>query len=154
MASKIIEVIDDEADIISLISELIANNVKDVRVYTSDGCCSLESPPDLLIVDYLMPGKNGFEVIKCCSERQHFPKIIVWTAWQEEVRLELSEVRKINPNITVIQKPDTKKLIEAIKFILNTDSLISICQSCRNPIYWIDKIDPEVKICEACRDEK
>lgn len=154
MPNKIIEVIDDEEDLTELISELVEKHFKDVKVYTSDKCCSLDISPDILIIDYLMPGYNGFEQILRCIERKHFPRIIVWTAWQEEVLKDLSEVKKFNPNIVVVQKPDTSILINTIKQFLEDESLISICANCRNPIYWLDKIDPDIKICEACRDEK
>ena len=154
MASKIIEVIDDEEDIISLISSLVAMHFKDVRVFTSTGCCNLGMAPDVLIIDYLMPQKSGFEQIKCCAARGHFPKTLLWTAWAAEVLDEIEILKKINPSIVVVQKPETEELVAAIKRMLEIPSLISICAECKNPIYWIDKIDPDIKICEACRDEK
>lgn len=153
MASKVIEVIDDEEDLTIVVRDLITNTFKDVRVFISNECCSLDAAPDLLIIDYLMPRKTGFQQIKCCAERKCFPKIIVWTAWCGEVVKELDAVRKINPNVVIIQKPGYTELKNAIKYLLEQPSLISICENCQNPIYWIDKIDPDVKICEGCVDK-
>ncbi|MET0071359.1 MAG: response regulator [Candidatus Thiodiazotropha sp.] len=65
--SKIILIVDDEPNIVLSVEYLMKREGYEV-VTASDGQEAMEkiseSPPDLLILDVMMPRKNGFEVCR------------------------------------------------------------------------------------------
>jgi len=66
-ASKTILVVDDEAANRALITEIL--KADDRRVLTAANgdqalACVAEKPPDLILLDIMMPGMNGFEVLR------------------------------------------------------------------------------------------
>ena len=96
MASKItgtVLVVDDTEANIDILVETLGNNY-DVQV-AMDGETALESvaelPPDLILLDIMMPGIDGYEVcrrLKADASTQHIPIIFltVMTEEQDEAR--------------------------------------------------------------------
>lgn len=74
---------DDEVDIREIMKSIIAKEGYEV-VAVEDGTQALETArevkPDLVILDYLMPGLNGIEVCRALQkeeETRHIPVIII-----------------------------------------------------------------------------
>lgn len=76
-----------------------------------------ESPPDLMVLDLMMPGLNGYEVIQVLRYDDRFPYIpvLIMTAchrleWLEEANVEAD---------SLIHKPiDVDELLERVKMLL------------------------------------
>jgi len=149
--SKIIEIIDDEPDMLKMLKSLLSDHFKNIEIITGNTCNNLKKVPDILITDYLTPGLNGIDRIAHCICNGHTPPTIIYTAWESYIdKKEYEPSLKENPNIVVIQKTNLTMLIDTINKILYKKSLITICKECKNPIYWLDLIDPNVDICEGC----
>ena len=85
MPKKIL-IIDDDIKLIELLSEYIGGNQFEVS-YILDGLNALSRiqshPPDLIILDYMMPGKDGLEVLRDIRALHDIP-IIMLTAKGDE----------------------------------------------------------------------
>jgi DNA-binding response OmpR family regulator len=83
---KNILIIDDDIKLIELLSEYIGGNQFEVS-YMLDGVNALDRikhhPPDLIILDYMMPGKDGLEVLRDIRAHHDIP-IIMLTAKGDE----------------------------------------------------------------------
>jgi two-component system response regulator AdeR len=77
---KSILVIDDQKEILGLVSRTLELEGFDVAVAT-DGKTGLdlmaEHRPDLVILDIMMPGLNGFEVLDLIRQRSDVPVIML-----------------------------------------------------------------------------
>lgn len=149
--TKSIEIIDDEPEILSMLESLIKDNFKNVEIISGNSCHELEKAPDLLIMDYLMPNILGNERLDKCFLNGHVPNTIIFTAWSENIKNEIAKIREVNPNIIIIQKPNISLLIKTVEKMLYQKTLITICEKCKNPIFWLDLVDENVKLCEGCR---
>ncbi len=81
-------IVEDEANIRELVSYNLKNN--DYRVIEAeDGLQGLDAAyrekPDLILLDIMMPGKNGFEVCKELRARGYKVPIIMLTAKTEDI---------------------------------------------------------------------
>jgi len=85
MPKKIL-IIDDDIKLIELLSEYIGGNQFEVS-YLLDGMNALSrikrQPPDLIILDYMMPGKDGLDVLRDIRASHDIP-IIMLTAKGDE----------------------------------------------------------------------
>ena len=114
---KRILLVDDDEDLTSALSRLLEKAGYIVRCATNgdEGLrMAEEEPPDLIILDFMMPVKNGFET--CCELHQiprlHDVPIIVLTAFgqnigeihgftQEDARLHIRNCleKPVEPNV-------------------------------------------------------
>jgi DNA-binding response OmpR family regulator len=69
--SPVILVVDDEPDIVETLDFALRRKGYEVRV-AYDGEAALESarsdPPDLMLLDVMMPGRNGYEISREIKE--------------------------------------------------------------------------------------
>jgi DNA-binding response OmpR family regulator len=88
MAQETILVIEDESAIVQVIHELLVREGFEVRA-ASSGEAGLEvfagNPPDLLILDLMLPGLDGFEVLRRLRHSGHDIPVIVLTARDDDV---------------------------------------------------------------------
>lgn len=83
-------VVDDEPINIMVLSDLLKNNYRIIAAKSGEQALSRvssDSPPDLILLDVMMPGMDGYEVcltLKSDPAYQHIPVIFV-TAMNEEV---------------------------------------------------------------------
>lgn len=85
--SKKVLVVDDEKNIVDIISfNLVKEGYEVICAYNgTDGLnLALTEEPDLVLLDIMMPGMDGFEVCKKIREKKQIP-IIMLTARAEEV---------------------------------------------------------------------
>ena len=96
MEKKKILIIEDEKSLVKLISEAIDHEkFKVILAIDADEGMSkvISEKPDLIILDILLPGKNGFEFLKDIKgkkETEKIPVIILSNLGQEEeIRMSL-----------------------------------------------------------------
>jgi two-component system phosphate regulon response regulator OmpR len=89
MTKKIL-IIDDDIKLIELLSEYLGGNQFDVS-YILDGLnavSKIESlAPDLIILDYMMPGKDGLEVLRDIRATYELPVIMLTARGDETDRI-------------------------------------------------------------------
>lgn len=113
--NKKIMIIDDEPAVGEMMTTLLeAEGYEAIVAYDGqDGLKQMNnSPADLLLLDYMLPGMDGIEVL--CEVRQRWPKlpVIIITAFgSPELRARAGKFNVID----VVSKPfDTQKLLDQI----------------------------------------
>ncbi len=85
---KSILVIEDDPEIVKLL-EIHLSDLPANVITTNDGqqglFMAISNPPDLIILDIMLPGLNGLEVCRKLKEHQVFSPIIMLTAKSEEI---------------------------------------------------------------------
>ena len=117
MSAKVL-FIDDEKDFLDIIAERIRARGMDVSTVTSveDALNMVEEKSfDVVIMDFMMPGMNGFQTLKAIKEKKPEVQIILLTAnVPDEKRIEAKALGALD----VIEKPpDLKDLIRKIKSV-------------------------------------
>lgn len=80
-----------------------------------------QGPPDLILLDLIMPGMNGVEVLKALKEKDFPGAVIILTGTHNEEVLE--EAWALQPQ-EVLSKPiDLERLLTAIQLVL-------VCREC------------------------
>jgi excisionase family DNA binding protein len=79
-SAPMIMMVDDEASVLDILENLMNTSEREVRVVKAQsGIEALlmigETKPDLLILDIMMPGMNGFEVCKKLKQNPHTQNI-------------------------------------------------------------------------------
>ena len=112
--------VDDEKDIRDILAEFLEENNFSVRT-AADGIKALElleeSIPGLALVDLLLPGEHGINLIKTIKEKYFVPVIIISSIYNKEEIEDFMEEYFVDG---FIPKPlDLKKLLEKIESLLN-----------------------------------
>jgi DNA-binding NtrC family response regulator len=115
MSEKVL-LIDDEKDFLDIIAERIRARGMDVSTTTSaeDALNLIEEESfDVVIMDFMMPGMNGFQTLKAIKGKKPEVHIILLTGnVLEEMRIEAKNIGVLD----VIEKPpDLQDLIQKIK---------------------------------------
>jgi CheY-like chemotaxis protein len=80
-----------------------------------------QAPPDLILLDLLMPGMDGVEVLRQLRQREYTGGVIIITGSHDEERLD--EAWAVGPQ-EVIGKPiDLEQLLTSIQLVL-------VCREC------------------------
>lgn len=117
-------VVDDEPLVRDLLVQFLS--LRGYRAFgVKDGPEALsmveQGPPDLILLDLIMPGMSGVEVIKALREKDYPGGIIILTGTHNEEVLE--EAWSLRPQ-EVLSKPiDLERLLTAIQLVL-------VCREC------------------------
>ena len=119
MEKKKILVVDDEVEFLNMIKLRLEANNYDV-ITATDGKQALEKlrqdKPDAVLLDILLPGMNGLEVLKRIrSEHKDLPVFII-TAFSSEERFELAN--RFNASGFIVKTDDLKKEVDNITSII------------------------------------
>ena len=121
---KDILVVDDEKEIRDLLKDCLEENHFNVLLAV-DGIKALElieeRPPGLVIVDLLLPGEHGINLIKTVKEKYFIPVIIVSGVYRQE---EVSDFMEEYSVEGFLEKPiDLNKLLEKIHQAVNAGTV-------------------------------
>ncbi len=113
--------VDDTADNLHLLSEIFTGDYRIRAAHNGqkalDICCS-DTPPDLVLLDVMMPGMDGFEVAKRMREHpnaENVPIIFVTALTESESRLKGLELGAVD----FVTKP-----IDPVQLKLRVDNFI------------------------------
>lgn len=116
-------VVDDEPNIVLSIEFLLKQAGYDVRV-ARDGDAALkavdERMPDLILLDVMMPGRNGYDVCQTIRSRAggKDTKIVMLTARSRDIEQEKGLAMGADEYVT---KPfSTRELVERVKRLLGS----------------------------------
>jgi DNA-binding response OmpR family regulator len=117
MSEKVL-IIDDEKDFLDIIAERIRARGMDVSTVTSvDVALNMieEESFDVVIMDFMIPGMNGFQTLKAIKVKKPEVQIILLTGYvPEEKRIEAKALGALD----VLEKPpDLKDLIAKIRSV-------------------------------------
>jgi DNA-binding NtrC family response regulator len=112
--------VDDEKDVRDILAEFLEENNYTVRT-AADGLKALElieeSIPGLALVDLLLPGEHGINLIKTIKEKYFAPVIIISSIYNKEEIADFMEEYFVDG---FIPKPiDLNKLLEKIESIFD-----------------------------------
>ena len=115
MDRKKILVVDDELEFLNMIKLRLEAN--DYEVMTaSDGKEALDKvkkhKPDAVLLDILLPGMNGLEVLKKIRHDNKNLPVFIITAFSSEERFELAN--KFSASGFIVKTEDLKKEVENI----------------------------------------
>jgi DNA-binding response OmpR family regulator len=120
MAQKIL-VVDDEPNILISLEYLMRREGFDVRV-AHDGLQAIEAiesdPPDLVLLDIMMPGKTGLEVCQHVRavERLRHMVIVMLTAKGRET--DVAKGLALGANAYVTKPFSTRELVAQVRTLL------------------------------------
>ena len=117
MSEKVL-IIDDEKDFLDIIAERIRAHGMNVSTVTSvENALNMveDESFDVVIMDFMMPGMNGFQTLKALKEKKPGVQIILLTGYvPDEKRIEAKALGALD----VIEKPpDLQDLIGKIKSV-------------------------------------
>lgn len=80
-----------------------------------------ETPPDLILLDMVMPGMSGVEVLQALREREYPGGVVIMTGSHNEELLE--EAWALGPQEVLVKPIDLERLLTAIQLVL-------VCREC------------------------
>jgi len=119
---KKILVVDDEPDLHSVLKVRLEDSGFAVRhAYNGEDALTLirQDPPDLLIIDVVMPGLNGFEVCQRVKREHPNLKVIIYTAKVDAV--DSGRAKEAGAELFTVKTGSLVLLLAAIKRILNVE---------------------------------
>jgi CheY-like chemotaxis protein len=121
--SRRILVVDDVADNLLLLQTVLETEGYDIDT-ALDGCLALAkieaSPPDLLLLDVMMPDMSGYEITQCIRQNDKLPfiPILLITAYDE---VNVAEGLTKGANGFIGKPIDFDLLLAKIREILSED---------------------------------
>lgn len=114
MSDLVVFIVDDDPDIAEAIAQVVAASGVRTVVYTHPRTAleaALEDPPDIIVVDQVMPDMMGTEFIRQIRMNRIFPPVIMCTGAGDAATRSI--VEKLN--VSYFEKPvDIGKLVAAI----------------------------------------
>ncbi len=121
MGIKIL-LVDDEPDIQQILSARLENAGYQV-VSAENGEEALllaeKENPDVVLLDVMMPGMDGFEVCERLKEDNSQGKIVIYTAKMDGV--DAARARQVGADDFTVKTSDFKYLLETIEKVLNSE---------------------------------
>jgi len=116
---KKILIIEDEELIYSLLEKKLRQNGYEVRIarYGQEGINKLKNErPDLILLDIVMPGKNGFEVIEEIQKEEKFKNIPIIVISNSGQAAELERAKKMGAKDWLIKTEfDLEEVLAKVK---------------------------------------
>lgn len=123
MAKQKILLVDDEVDFLEVLKLRLEANNYDV-VTASNGNEALDKfkkeSPDALLLDVMMPGMDGLEVLRRIREENEHLPIFIITAFSNEERFK--SANKFNASGFILKTSDLQKEIDKIAGVINISS--------------------------------
>jgi DNA-binding response OmpR family regulator len=116
-----IYVVDDEPDMVELLATVLKGEGYDVETYT-DGRAALarvlEDPPELLLLDLMMPDLDGFELLKLLrldSRGKHVVVLVVSARTGHRAQL---ETLQLGANAYIYKPFSPRELVVQVRQLL------------------------------------
>ena len=126
MSLKIL-IADDEPNIVISLEYLMKREGFQVSV-ARDGAEALamidDDPPDLLLLDAMMPNVDGFEVLQTLQGQPERPKVIMLTAKGRESDVEKG--RALGADDYVVKPFSTGELVERVRYTLAQHETVAV----------------------------
>jgi CheY-like chemotaxis protein len=117
-------VVDDETLVRDLLCRFLELRGYDVRSAKSGAealSCVAESKPDLILLDLVMPGMNGIDVLRSLREKEYAGGIILLTGNHNDDLLE--KAWAMGPQEAIGKPVDLERLLTAVQ-------LVMVCREC------------------------
>jgi CheY-like chemotaxis protein len=115
MEKKTILVVDDEVDFLKIVQKRLEAGGYDVIIAT-DGKEALDKVKnnklDAVLLDILMPGMNGLEVLKKIRQEHKNLPVFIITAFSSDENFELAQ--RLNASGFIVKTNDLKKEVDNI----------------------------------------
>ncbi len=119
---KTILIVDDEPSIVITLEYLMKHAGHDV-VTARDGLqaldCLAESKPDLMILDVMMPNKNGFEVCEEVRSDDRFADMPIVILSAKSSEAEINRGLALGADAYITKPFSTHDLVERVNSLLN-----------------------------------
>ena len=120
---KRILAIDDESDVVIILKSALESEGFEVETHTNgpDGLAAArENPPDLILLDVMMPGMTGFEVLEALKEEEStsLVPVIMLTGMSE--RKKIQEALASGIDYYIVKPFDFHDLLTKVNQALNT----------------------------------
>jgi DNA-binding response OmpR family regulator len=117
-------IVDDDADIRLLLRLALGAEGHDI-VEAEDGQVALKvvdvDPPDLVLLDLMMPVVDGWEVLRTLADRAEVPTVVAVTAMASHDQRHLLELLEAGA-VDVVAKPfDTNWLVDLVDRLISYD---------------------------------
>lgn len=115
--------VDDDPKVLHMVNEMLRDKYKVSVAKGGEGARKfLESKSvDLILLDYMMPGENGAEVLKSFRKKEETKNIPVVFLTALEDRKKIMECLSLGPAGYVAKPVDSKTLHDKLKAVLSTD---------------------------------
>jgi len=117
-------VVDDDPLIRDLLVQFLSlRGYRALGVKDGQDCLRMvdETPPDLILLDMIMPGMAGIEVLQALREKEYAGGIIIMTGSHNEELLE--DAWALGPQEVLVKPIDLERLLTAIQLVL-------VCREC------------------------
>lgn len=118
---KRILIVDDEDDIAFVLAQMIKSKGYEVE-RVSDGQTALdninESAPDLIVLDVMMPGLNGYEVCRSLKESSQLKDIPVIMLTAKAQKSDITWGEEAGADLYITKPFENQEVIAAIKKLL------------------------------------
>lgn len=120
MKSRIL-IADDEPNIVISLEYLMRREGHEVSV-ARDGDEALEmirrEPPDLVLLDAMMPGKNGFEVCQAVKGDDNLSKVKIVMLTAKGRETDMAKGRALGVDAYIVKPFSTRELAEQVRSML------------------------------------
>jgi DNA-binding response OmpR family regulator len=124
MAHKIL-IVDDEANILISLEYLMQREGFDVSV-ARDGLQAITAierdPPDLVLLDVMMPGKTGFEVCQHVRSLDALRKVVIIMLTAKGRETDVAKGLALGANAYVTKPFSTRDLVAQVRSLLDADA--------------------------------
>lgn len=126
-------VVEDDDDQRTLISYYLrdAGCNSDSITYAHHGFSALEKIKEtefnIIVTDLDMPGMNGYELLEHLTEINHPAKVIIYSAWLNEIKLK----EKYKIEATLVKPFARKQFVDLMKYAIYNTPLIDESRKCK-----------------------
>ncbi len=119
-------VVDDEQDALDLIERVLSDeNVEIIKVSnaTEVGLKAAQLLPDLILLDFLMPDVNGFEVCKALRANEHTSNIPIMAVTCLTKEEEIERIFEVGADEYLAKPFKMDDLLEKVRELLSREEI-------------------------------
>ncbi len=121
MVGKEILIIDDELMFVEPVKMILERNGATV-FWVSDGLKGFNqarsSPPDLIILDLMLPGMNGYQICRLLKHDSNFKTIPIVIVSAKDTDQEINLANECGADLYITKPIDYNKLVQEVKRVI------------------------------------